>query len=320
MPAMRNLQPPVQQPAARRSETTSRRPWTDPLLLSAIGVALHGFPVTATLQAQFVVGEKLPPQPPIEDASPEPVKPQPLKLVYEGEPLTVPLDCAYDHFDRAGIVCSDVTPCELLLELTAVEAAGEKVFVVGNVHTASATVSSVLLDSDDGGKTWGEAVERYSGAALESIRFVSETHGWATGQQRELDSSSKPVLLATHNGGKRWDRYPISKDEEHTGSILEFYFDSEEHGLLIVDRDTVAGDPFELYESMNGGRSWLIRQITSRKPRLRNRPPTQPESEWRVREDAAEGDYKIEQRREGEWAVQSGFAVDLGACTTMEQR
>ena len=85
---------------------------------------------TAVLEAQFVVGEKLPPQAPIEEEAVEPTEPEPVKLVYEGEPLVVPLDCAYDHFDRAGIVCSEVTPCELFLELTAVEAAGEKVFVI----------------------------------------------------------------------------------------------------------------------------------------------------------------------------------------------
>ena len=285
------------------------------LALAALFIAAL---TTALLEAQFVVGEKLPPQPPIEEEAVEPTEPEPVKLVYEGEPLVVPLDCAYDHFDRAGIVCSEVTPCELFLELTAVEAAGEKVFVAGNLHTASATVSSILLDSDDEGTTWREPVDRYSGAALESVRFVNETHGWATGQQRELDSSSKPVLLATPNAGKRWQRYPISRDDEHTGVILEFHFDSEDHGLLIIDRGVADGDPFELYESMNGGRSWLIRQITNRKPKLRNRPPVEPESDWRVREDAIAGDYKIEQRREGEWLVRSRFAGEVGACTTME--
>ena len=273
----------------------------------------------AILEAQFVIGEPLPPQPPIEEEAVEPAEPEPVELVYQGEPLVVPLDCAYDHFDRAGIVCSEVTPCELFLELTAVEAAGEKVFVVGNLHTAAATVSSLLLVGEDDGTTWREPAERYSGAALESIRFVDETNGWAMGGQRELDSSSKPVLLATQNAGKRWQRYPISQDEEHTGDIVEFHFDSKDHGLLIIDRARPDGDPFELYESMNGGRSWLIRQITDRKPKLRNRPPVEPESDWRVHEDAAEGNYKVEQRREGEWEVRSRFGVEVGACTAMER-
>ena len=273
----------------------------------------------AILEAQFVIGEKLPPQPPIEAERPEAAETKPIELIYQGEPLVVPLDCAYSHFDRAGIVCSEVTPCELFLELTAVEAAGEKVFVIGNMHTASATVSSILLGSDDGGTTWREPVERYSGAALESIRFANDGHGWAMGQQRELDSSSKPVLLATRNAGKRWQRYPISRDEEHTGIIVDFHFDSEDHGMLIIDREKHDGDPFELYESMNGGRSWLIRQITERKPKLRNRPPVEPESDWRVQEDVAAGDYKVEQIRDGEWVARSRFAVQVGVCTEMER-
>ena len=309
-------------PRDLRLTTVARRWWEPQRLpagcdLASLCLGFAAFIFSASLQAQFVVGEKLPPQPPIEED--KPIKPQPVELIYRGEPLVVPLDCSYDHFDRAGIVCSEAMPCELLLELTAVEAAGERVFVVGNIHTASATVSSILLHGEDAGRKWKEPVGQVSGAVFDAIQFVDETQGWAAGQQRELDSSTKPLLLATHNSGERWQRYPISKNDEHTGAVSDFYFDTAEHGLLIVHRGRSEGDPFELYESMNGGRSWLIRQITSTKPKLRNRPTGLPDSDWRVRADDDAEAYQIEQRRDGEWIVRSRFAAGLGACTVMHR-
>lgn len=271
------------------------------------------------LPAQFVVEESLPPQPPTEEHSRKSATIKPVQLVYDGEPIVVPLDCAYTYFEQAGIVCSNNTPCELFLELAAVETAGEHIFVAGNIHTISATIASIMLRSEDAGKTWHEPVNRYAGGVLEYIQFVDKNHGWAAGQQRELDSSAKPLLLSTYNAGKRWQRYPVSQNDDHTGTILDFYFDTEEHGLMIVDRGISAIDPFELYESMNGGRSWLIRQITNHKPRLRNRPAALPDSNWRILADLDTANYRIEQHRENGWSTRSRFTTNLGTCNTMEQ-
>lgn len=242
------------------------------------------------------------------------------KLVYHGQPLVVPLDCSYEHFNRAGIVCSDVTPCELFLELTGIESAGDKLFVIGNVHTTAATASSILLASDDNGTSWYEPIERYSGGSFELIQFINSTHGWIGGQQGEIDSSSTPILLATRDGGSRWERHPIWDDDENSGAILAFYFDTEDHGYLIIDRLVSEGDPYELYESMNGGRSWGIRQISAQRPELRNRPPAgRAPPAWGLREDPQAGLYVVEHREGGTWVDKARFSAKIGSCVTMDR-
>ena len=276
-------------------------------------------PITGILHAQFVIGEKLPQKPLTQKNPQKPLKTKPLKFVYDGNPIVLPLDCSYEHFNQAGITCSETLPCELLLELIAIENAGESIFTVGNVHTASATVASVLLMSEDAGKTWREPIGRYSGGTFEDVQFVGQNHGWVVGHQRELDSSTKPLLLSTYDAGKYWQRYQISKDGDHTGTILEFHFDTETHGFMIIDRGISTTDPFELHESMNGGKSWLIRQITSHKPKLRNRPVASQSSNWQIRSDVGTGNYIIEHRHKDVWSIKSRFAFGLGACDTVQQ-
>ena len=245
--------------------------------------------------------------------------PEPPAIAYEGSPLVVPLDCAYDHFSRAGIVCSDVTPCRLFVELTGVENAGDKVFLIGNIHTSAATISTILLASGDGGRSWREPIQRYSGAGFELIQFADSTHGWIGGQEGDYDRSTTPLLLLTVDGGSTWERYAINEDEDATGAVLEFFFDTRDHGLLIVDLLVSQGDPFELYETLNGGRSWIIRQIASQKPKLTNRSLADDPIDWRIEENAKDGLYEVQRREQGEWVLTSSFAVGVGSCLSMDR-
>ncbi len=240
-------------------------------------------------------------------------EPGPLRLVYKGEPLAVELQCAWDHFQRAATVCYDRMPCELYLELTAVEQAAERVFLIGNLHTSSATVSSILLASEDEGISWYEPHPRLA-AGLESIQFAEGEYGWIAGQESRLDGSSRPFLLRTGNGGVRWRRYDIWPDEDRSGAILDFYFDTEKHGLLSIDLLTSEIDSYELYESMNGGLSWGIREISDRQAKLKNIPLVRRQLDWRLGEDGKRAVYVVERRRGEEWSAQVEFGVRVGTC------
>ena len=240
-------------------------------------------------------------------------EPDPSRLVYKGEPLVVQLQCDGDHFQRAATVCSDATPCELYLELTGVGQAAERVFLIGNVHTLSATVSSILLASDDEGMSWYEPYPRLA-AGFESIQFVDYDHGWIGGQEGRLDSSSRPFLLRTGNGGVRWRRYDIWTDEDRSGAILDFYFDTEKHGLLSIDLLTSETDSYELYESMNGGLSWGIREISDRQAKLKNIPIERRQPDWRLGEDGGKGLYLVERRQGEGWSAQVEFSIRVGTC------
>jgi hypothetical protein len=125
-------------------------------------------------------------------------KVDPLALVYAGEPLQVRLDCDYDSLLKAGLVCNQDVPCDLLLELIGIGETKTSVFALGNVHTQEATVSSLLLASHDGGKTWVEAAKRLAAASLETIQFADDEHGWVSGQDHDISGTTAPRSAAAN--------------------------------------------------------------------------------------------------------------------------
>jgi hypothetical protein len=280
---------------------------------------------TALLAAQATfeipTGEPSPdvfkPQPPPEEKKEEEKAPV---LAYEGEPLKLPLQCRAEAFLRAGLVCSEESPCDMFLELVDITNIKNRVLVIGNIHTPSATIATVLLGSDDGGKTWTEPFERVDAASLEMVETLDNQNGWIGGEQTTQDHASSPFLLVTTDGGLNWVRRPIwNGDEERHGAVLEIYFDEPQHGYVIIERQTVDGDSYELYESMNSGLSWSIRQVSSEMPTIRRRiTAAEPEKPWRLNEDRGTAAYEIEHLVDGEWTKASAFAGDLGACRTVE--
>lgn len=256
-----------------------------------------------------------------EAAEEQPVEEEPTELVYAGEPLLVPPKCRPQDFLRAGVVCGSSAPCELFLELTQLGQAGDRLFLLGNTHTAAETISTVLLRSEDGGTTWLEPVDRTGAASLEFVYFFDAEHGWIAGQQSEQDYSATPFVLVTNNGGASWRKRKIwGGDEDRSGVVIEMNFDAPGHGFLLVERPAAERDPYELYESMNGGLSWSIRRISNTKPRLRRIALAPAPSDYRLREDESSGTYEIERRESGSWSRVASFAVQMGACGSMEAK
>ena len=246
-------------------------------------------------------------------------EPEATRLAFKGEPLVLPLECWEEDLLRAGLVCNDVTPCSLVMELVAIGELGGAVFVMGNVHADAGTVSSVILSSDDGGKTWTEPLGRIPGGSLEVFRSVDAEHGWIGGQQWEADSSPIPFILSTRNGGKRWtDRY-LWEEDDRNGMVLEFDFESPRHGFLIIERTNADVDPFELYETMTGGSSWNIREMTSEEPTIPF-DPVQAEDRWRLRSEASSDAYWVEEREGDDWKPIASFAPKVGTCNNMERK
>ncbi len=243
-----------------------------------------------------------------------------VELAYEGEPLKLPLECRAEAFLRAGFTCNEADPCDMFLELVELTSTPQSVMIIGNIHTPEATIASVLLRSADDGKTWVEPFERVDAASLEMVHTVDGDHAWIGGQQTTQDHSSTPFLLVTTDGGAHWVRRPLwSGDEERRGVVLEIYFDDPQHGFVIIDKLTDEGDSYELYESMNSGLSWSIRQVSDEMPVIRRRmTAAPPEVTWRLHENRSDASYEIEHLVDGEWTKVSAFAGDLGACRTVE--
>jgi len=86
-----------------------------------------------------------------------------------------------------------------------------------------------------------------------------------------------------------------------------------------VDLLVSEGDPFELYETLNGGRSWNIRQIASQKPKFTNRSVADDPIDWEIKENVTESVYEVQRREQGEWVLKSKFSVGVGSCLSMDR-
>jgi hypothetical protein len=235
-------------------------------------------------------------------------------LVNEGRPMNVPFHCTEDDIAWAGLSCSEQDPCPAYFELAAVEPVGDKIFVAGNIHAEAVTLYSVLLGSDNAGKTWRELYERIRGAGLDHIQFLDFANGWVSGEALS-PLPQDPFFLITVDGGVNWRQQPVSSEPE-PGSIQQFFFSSKNEGSLIVDRgEGSEQNRYALYESPNGGRSWNVKEL-SRTP-LRLPRAEVGEKDWRIRADRATQSFRIEHRQGERWIAVASFAVSAGACKPM---
>ena len=117
-----------------------------------------------------------------------------------GKPMHIAFDCTEADMQTSGLACPEDEPCQVYLELANIEAAGNKLFLPGNLHTATTTMFSILLATEDAGKTWIEPHPRIRSAGLDQIQFIDFQNGWISGAN--LQSAPRdPFLLLTTDGG-----------------------------------------------------------------------------------------------------------------------
>lgn len=231
----------------------------------------------------------------------------PANLENNGKPMRVALACQQELLQPLGLTCSEDEPCPLYLELSAIGSTGVRVFVAGNIHTNVLTVSSILLGSADGGKTWTEAYERIPYASLEQMQFLGLGNGWISGSVIQT-LPRDPFFLLTTDGGKSWKRQPVFEDS-HDGSVEKFSFESATSGTAIVSAE---GGKYELLDTMTGGDSWALKQVSSTPLTLGRAAAAN--AGWRLRTDAKSRSYDVESREGNGWQRIASFAVNIGAC------
>jgi hypothetical protein len=238
-------------------------------------------------------------------------EPKTAVLQNAGKPMVVDFRCTNDDIQWAGLNCSEEEPCPVYLELTAVESVGNKIFAAGNIHSAASTLYSILLASDDAGKTWREPYQRVRGASLDHIQFVDFENGWISGQTVQ-PLPQDPFLLITSDGGKTWRQRPMFS-EARSGAIVQFWFGSRINGSLVLDRGQ-SGEfgRWELYESPNGGETWMLRETNERQIRLKRSAGAN--TDWRIRADAASKAFHIERRQGERWGGLGAFLVRMPEC------
>ena len=233
-------------------------------------------------------------------------------LINSGDPMRVAYGCAEEDLQWAGMSCSDGTPCAIYLELNSVIADGKKIVVAGDLHGNSATIGSVLLQSDDSGATWREPAPRIRGSALDQLQFFNSQIAWAAGETL-YPLPRNPFFLVTTDGGISWRQHAIG-EEDSPGAVQRFWFDSEKHGEVIVDAGNVAVDGRYLsYESETGGESWSLEGKSGQLPKLRHAPPIEDQG-WRARPSSDGKALRIEHRSEGKWTQMASFLIEVAKC------
>jgi hypothetical protein len=232
-------------------------------------------------------------------------------LLHAQAPGRVEYACTPDDIESFGLGCTDEDPCPVFLDLSSVQGSGARLLLSGNLHTANTTLYSVLLMSEDGGKTWTEPYKRVRSAALEQIQFFDFEHGWIGGQI--IDPLAKdPFFLLTTDGGKTWRQSELFEDSVF-GTLSQFWFDSPTHGELVFDRSVGNAKKYDLYETTTGGESWSPTQSGSTPIHLKN-APAKPDAIFRVRTDAATKTFRIERRGASNWELVAGFLVHVADC------
>ena len=238
-------------------------------------------------------------------------------LENSGKPMRVTAQCKGEDVLVLGLTCSQDDPCPLFLELSDVELVNSRLFLSGNLHTASATLESILLSSEDLGKTWTEPFERMPGIGIDNIQFIDFEAGWISGQVQQT-LPRDPFLLITTDGGKTWRKRTVS-GESRVGAIEQFHFESRTAGTLLLDKIQSGenGMRHELYETMTSGESWSLRQV-SNKP-ISWKYPKGAAAEWRLRADGPSKSYKVERRQGERWQAAASFLISAGECKPEEK-
>lgn len=227
--------------------------------------------------------------------------------------VKVPFPCAEEELQSAGLLCTEDEPCAIYLELNAIVPVGKKLFLAGNLHSTSATLSSILLSSDDNGLTWKEPSPRLRGASLGQLEFHDLEHGWAAGEV-QYPLPRDPFFLITTDGGATWRKQPVTEDGG-PGSMQRFWFDSAQHGELIVDAGRSApSGRYLMWESETGGESWMIRSTTREVPKIKRAPPVFENSDFRTRASASGLSYQVEKRLGEEWESVGQFTIEVASC------
>ena len=211
------------------------------------------------------------------------------------------------------MTCNQDDPCTVYLELGSIASRDKQIFVAGDLHSTSATLRSILLQSSDGGATWKETASRTRGAELDQLEISDTQHAWAAGAT-QYPLTRDPFVLATTDGGTTWKQSSIG-EEGSAGSVQRFWFDSPRHGELIVDTGKASsGGRYVSYESDNGGDTWTLVRAVGKLPELKSIAVGQQVPDWRIETGKDGKALQIEQRAGDQWWPIASFLIEAANC------
>jgi hypothetical protein len=256
----------------------------------------------------FRIPPAMPAEPAVEEKPAEAGPPKPPRLEYAGQPLTFPFSCTEEDIQIFGMTCTEREPCPVYVEITAVQALGLQVFLTGNFHNGAQTLFSLLVMSDDGGKSWFEPHERIRHATLDQVQFADFEAGWVSGQVIQ-SLPRDPFFLLTTDGGKIWRQRPIYS-EPKIATIEQFHFENRNVGNLLLE----ASGQWERWETQTGGDTWMVREVSNQPLKLRAARQTTSNADWRLRADGKLKAHILEKREGGQFRRVSAFSVQVAKC------
>ncbi len=243
----------------------------------------------------------------------QPEAPKPVVLENSGKPIRVPIACTDDDITAIGMTCTIEEPCAVYLDLSAVYGFDSRIYLTGNLHNGSATMHSILLMSEDNGKTFVEPFERLPGGGLDRIQFFDKDTGWVSGALLAA-LPRDPFFLLTTDAGTTWRKRQVFS-ESKIGTVEQFSFQSKTAGALLIDRGQGAdgGGRYERHETMTGGDTWMVREVSPR-ALVPLKPPPAPAAEWRLQADAKLKAHSVERKVGERWQRVAAFQIQVGEC------
>ncbi|HTA43840.1 MAG TPA: hypothetical protein VK789_15400 [Bryobacteraceae bacterium] len=237
---------------------------------------------------------------------------EPSILTNHGEPIRIGYNCAEEDLQWAGMSCDD-EPCPIYLELSAIAASERKILAAGNLHGASATLDSILLESDDEGATWKEAAKRIRGDVIDQLQFYDAQHAWAAGET-QYPLARDPFVLVTTDGGASWAEHDIG-EEGSSGSVQRIWFDSATHGEALIDGGkSAASGRYATWESNTGGSTWELRDANNKLTALKQAPVVAVNTDSRIHPSQDGKTWQIEKRQGEAWSPVASFLIEVASC------
>ena len=132
-------------------------------------------------------------------------------------------------------------------------------FLLGSYQFPAVTYRTILLRTDDAGRTWQEVHPGISDSTLYGIDFVSPKIGFVYGQWT-TEGMGPPFFLYSEDGGLSWERVG-GVEESGTPFVYAFDFTDEQHGIIKLIFHAVGLTPeqdhrIETHETHDGGKTW----------------------------------------------------------------
>lgn len=243
-----------------------------------------------------------------EASAPSPV------LTNSGAPMSIPFDCDKEDLTAAGMSCTDDARCPIYVDLGALSISGAMLAIGGNIHGPSVTLGSTLLLSEDAGMHWTEKAPRVSGAAIEDVQVMEGGRVFAAGET-QVPLARGAFVLSEADG--KW-RTSLLTDEESPGAVQRIWFDSPDHGQVVVDAGRTAwSSRYVTYQTRNAGESWAESGKSPRLPAI-HRGSAVEDPDYRISSNAVTKSFVLEKRTTANgrtrWSPVASFLVQIAAC------